>query len=282
MKGSLNMFTKAKKNIAVLLLLCIFLTNGFVICIAFACSDMEDTSVVKTDLITTSEEESFIDTQSLVYHDEKNMTSYIMPNGAEILEEETTEVEQPKVDTVIVEPGDSLWSIAAEYYGDGSLYPYLKETNNLESDTIYDGQVITVEYTEDAVKIEHVVSAYYSNIPDTETPKASNEVIDVEVSDKEDMTYYGDFFITGYDPWCAHCCGSTHGITASGKEAVVGRTVAASMKQFKMGTVLYIEGYGYYTIEDTGCGAGTIDVACFSHDECYAITKHNVSVYVVN
>lgn len=71
------------------------------------------------------------------------------------------------------------------------------------------------------------------------------------------------------------------GITASGVEAVVGRTVA--MHQVDMhilgieyGDRIYIEGIGERVVEDTGCRQGVIDVACESHEECYKVTRYSV------
>lgn len=82
--------------------------------------------------------------------------------------------------------------------------------------------------------------------------------------------YLGTFKITGYDPWCRHCCGKV--------EAVVGTTIA--MKDLEYGTRVYIEGLGEYIVQDRGVGTGVIDVACSSHADCYAITG-NYDVYIV-
>ncbi len=43
-----------------------------------------------------------------------------------------------------VKNGDTLWDIAVKYYGNGSEYKKIKELNNLNSDTIYAGQVIKI------------------------------------------------------------------------------------------------------------------------------------------
>lgn len=95
------------------------------------------------------------------------------------------------------------------------------------------------------------------------------------------MTYLGNYYITGYSPWCGHCCGKAvpDAITASGVVAEVGRTIAMC-KDFAFGTKIYIDGLGYYVVEDRGVGKGCIDVACNNHSECYAITGH-YDVYIV-
>ena len=98
--------------------------------------------------------------------------------------------------------------------------------------------------------------------------------------DTSGFTYLGSYRITGYTPGCAHCCGNTKGITASGVPAVIGRTIAA--KGFSFGQTLYIKGYGFYVVEDRGgFAAGTIDMAAGSHEACYSITSSGVDVYLV-
>lgn len=94
------------------------------------------------------------------------------------------------------------------------------------------------------------------------------------------LTYLGRYRITGYCT-CSKCCGKSDGITASGTTATVGRTCAAG-KDLPFGTVLYIDGIGYRTVEDRGGGVngGHIDVLCNDHPECYSITGW-YDVYVV-
>ncbi|MGL5439484.1 MAG: 3D domain-containing protein [Filifactoraceae bacterium] len=98
----------------------------------------------------------------------------------------------------------------------------------------------------------------------------------------KEMTYVGNFKLTGYCP-CQSCSEGWGTQTSSGRKATAGVTVAAS-KQFPIGTKLYIEGVGYRTVDDRG-GAikgNKIDVFVNSHSECYnpaynATTK----VYIV-
>lgn len=92
--------------------------------------------------------------------------------------------------------------------------------------------------------------------------------------------YLGVYWVTGYDLWCPHCQGKWVGVTASGIEPEVGRTIAMC-DQFSFGTQIYIEGLGFYVVEDRGVGAGQIDVACNNHDECYALTGH-YKVWVID
>lgn len=55
------------------------------------------------------------------------------------------------VESVQIEKGDSLWSIAKEYYSDecGGMKQYIneiKKTNHLYSDTIHEGNYLLVPY----------------------------------------------------------------------------------------------------------------------------------------
>lgn len=54
--------------------------------------------------------------------------------------------------------------------------------------------------------------------------------------------------VTAYCP-CAHCCGFTGGITASGKPVRVGY---AAVNWLPFGTPLYIDGVGRVIVEDRG------------------------------
>ena len=86
--------------------------------------------------------------------------------------------------------------------------------------------------------------------------QTASEAVSVEPP-KEVRVHVGTFKITHYDPWVT---GTNR--TASRKTASDGIDlwVAANPEDFPIGTELYIEGYGYRTVEDTGVPQGTIDV----------------------
>ena len=79
----------------------------------------------------------------------------------------------------------------------------------------------------------------------------------------------GELYITGYDPYCKHCCGKSDGVTASGVKAEIGMV---AMKDLPFGTRIRIEGMGEYVVQDRGVKSGVVDVVCENHDECYKIT----------
>lgn len=96
---------------------------------------------------------------------------------------------------------------------------------------------------------------------------------------KPKLTSIGTCYITGYDN-CVQCCGKwAGGPTASGVMPTVNHTVAMS-SAYPFGTRIYIDGLGYYTVEDRGVGSGTVDVYCNNHSEAYAITGY-YQVYLV-
>lgn len=46
-----------------------------------------------------------------------------------------------------VQKGESLWSIAEDYYGDGRQYTRIKEANSLKSDVIHPNTILTIPST---------------------------------------------------------------------------------------------------------------------------------------
>ena len=112
------------------------------------------------------------------------------------------------------------------------------------------------------------------------------ELTTVKFEDVPKLRELGRFKITGYTPTCTHCCGKSDGIGASGREIVIGESVAMNqtdMQNFGLeyGDKIYIEGIGERVIVDTGCGQGVVDVACDSHESCNAITGYYRVHYVI-
>ena len=89
------------------------------------------------------------------------------------------------------------------------------------------------------------------------------------------MIYVGQFQLTAY-AWTGNRC-------ANGKYPTVKHTVATHKHDFPMGTKLYIEGYGYYVVEDRGgFKQGVIDIYMHDHNTCVQFgRKHGAKVYVV-
>lgn len=150
--------------------------------------------------------------------------------------------------------GDTLYDLAKRWYGNGNYYTYIVKWNE-KADAHIDPDDVLKMYT--------------------------YEILMKQVeADKPAMRYIGNFRITGYDPYCRHCCGKSNGITASGRKAELG--VTAGSNSLPLGTKVYIEGVGYYRIDDRGGSSkNLIDIACSSHNACYQITRSSAKVYIV-
>ncbi len=112
--------------------------------------------------------------------------------------------------------------------------------------------------------------------------KETDYVADSVEPQDADSEKYGDFLgvfeVTAYCP-CKKCCGKTNGITASGKKAKAGRTIATS-SQFSFGTKLVVGGK-VYTVEDRG-GAikgNRIDIFFASHKQALQFGRRKMKVY---
>lgn len=213
--------------------------------------------------------------------------------------ESTTEPEKewPKYHTVV--NGDTWYNISIQYFGTDTYADALAYTNNRNmTEYIVIGEILTIE--EESYLIHIIEDIRNDNSTDQyyffeagpfgyKYGQRSNPAIDVTISkdctgknntedvDTSTFEYLGKHLITGYDPYCTHCCSGT-GLMASGNYAVNGYSVASS---YPLGTTLYIEGYGFYVVEDRGVEGKHIDIAAPSHEACYAITNESVAVYIV-
>ena len=210
-----------------------------------------------------------------------------------------------------IQNGDNWYTIATKYYGTGELFKALQKYNNIEG-YIHAGMEIIIPSKDDPelIKInEDIANQFAKSLKEFQdsvkgtTIKAGtngeyqygtrmNPAVDITVPDGSDMKNYtgevdtsgydlvGAWRITGYTPGCVHCCESAEGITASGVKAINGYTVAAG-PSLPFGTTIYIEGYGYYVVEDRGPRDGLIDICCPTHEDCGPVTKRGVNVYIV-
>lgn len=87
-----------------------------------------------------------------------------------------------------------------------------------------------------------------------------------------DRIYLGNMRITGYV--------ATGNATASGEMPYVGGVALSTAYGIPYGTRIYIDGFGEYVVNDTGCAYGVVDVFCNTIDECYALTSY-ADVYLL-
>ena len=119
-------------------------------------------------------------------------------------------------------------------------------------------------------------------IPAEITEDDSDEASEAEQTTEDigevipEMKHLGSLRITGYV--------STGSPTASGEMPYVGGVAVNSsfMSDYGLeyGDTVYIDGLGWYTLNDTGCQYGVVDVFCGSAEECYALTSYADVYYV--
>ena len=103
-------------------------------------------------------------------------------------------------------------------------------------------------------------------------PIVEEEPVAIEETEPLEMEYLGNLYITGYV--------ATGNPTASGPYPYVGGVAMSRSYGLPWGTTIYIDGLGYYTLFDTGCSYGVVDVFCNTIPECYDLTSWR-DVYVV-
>ena len=236
--------------------------------------------------------------ETLEYFNEQYMDYFAESEFKNIIEEESV-IE----DTIYkVQSGDSYYKICQKFYDNGDYCYALASYNNLDArNVLYTGCELKIPDIDDekfvscCKSVKQTSATSEKKNTSTQTlefkQKAEEEVKPVVSNnpvknnpgkvDTSGYTYLGVYTVTGYTPGCTHCCGKSNGITASGVPAVCGRTIAA--KGIEFGKTLYIEGYGYYVVEDRGgFRSNVIDMAAPSHEACYAITNRTgVNVYIV-
>jgi 3D (Asp-Asp-Asp) domain-containing protein len=99
-----------------------------------------------------------------------------------------------------------------------------------------------------------------------------------------ELVYLGNFQLTHYcNERREHICGYGKGITATGTQATVGRTVAVDPKVIPYGTQIYIEGYGWRTAEDCGGGVKNrqIDILVDTHSQALSLGVQGGGVWIL-
>ena len=229
--------------------------------------------------------------------DSTNPTESIIQTTTETTEPTESKDEWPKYHTVV--KGDTWYNLSMAYFNTDEYADALAYINNRKiTDYIFIGETLTIGSESYLIQMSGLIKNYDfgENYHFFEAGpfgykygEKSNPAIDITVSkdctgknytgevDTSTFEYVGKHAITGYDPYCTHCCSGT-GLMASGNYAINGYSIAAS---YPLGTTLYIEGYGFYMVEDRGVSGKHIDIAAPSHQDCYALTSNSVAVYIV-
>lgn len=164
-----------------------------------------------------------------------------MGNGNNIDRDEPVEYVEPEGSS----PDESCEDIAGAVRAEDAGLSYPEDTTFIEEDTTF--------IEEDATFIEEDATS--------------------------GMIYLGEYTISFYCE-CSICCGEwAYGATASGAMPTAWHTVASG--QFDFGTQLYIDGLGYFVVEDRGVDGNWLDVFVDDHNEALSLGLQSRSVYLV-
>lgn len=143
---------------------------------------------------------------------------------------------------------------------------------------IQENQKLTAEL----LKQNEVVQNLSEQVTELRTKPMAVKTISEEVK-KESKVYLGNFKITHYCA-CTKCCGpNAQGITASGKRVEANKTIAVDPSVIKLGSKVYIDGYGYMEAQDTGSAikGNIIDVYVEDHQEALMMGVQYKDVFLV-
>lgn len=214
--------------------------------------ELSDNKTIKITKIADSEE---ISETAEIENSEDITTDSLLQSYESVVEKIETVQEEIPFETITkdVSNGATTKKDSVVQEGKNGLKEVtykIKYQNEVEIEKTVISEVVVQEPVNKIVQVQKKVqTTRSSDMPRTTT----TAVIDGET-----------YKITAYCS-CAKCCGKSTGRTASGTQATVGRTVAASAK-FAFGTKLNIGGH-IYTVEDRG-GAiqgNRIDIYVNSH-----------------
>lgn len=112
----------------------------------------------------------------------------------------------------------------------------------------------------------------------------ANQTISDLKTNEYKFVYLGNFKLTHY---CSekyeHICGEGHGITYTGTEATVEKTIAVDPRVIPYGTRVYIEGYGWRIAEDCGGAVNDnhIDILVDTHEHALDLGTVNGDVWIL-
>lgn len=122
------------------------------------------------------------------------------------------------------------------------------------------------------IRLDYILKTQ-QDIAETVTDMQTEQSIDLleKTPSRGDMrpTSLGEFEITYYDA-CIKCCSKTDGITATGTQATVGRTIAVDPKVIALGSTVWIDGHQYIA-EDVGGAIKDKHIDIFVTDHAIAL-----------
>lgn len=109
------------------------------------------------------------------------------------------------------------------------------------------------------------------------------ESMPISYNQKLPFTNIGQFDLSFYCP-CEKCVGKKKIIrTASGTKPKANYTIAVDTRIIPLGSILYIEGFGYFIAQDTGSAikGNRIDIFVDSHQQALKLGRKKANVYLL-
>ena len=162
-----------------------------------------------------------------------------------------------------------------------TITDYKSSTTDRVVDDIDTQQVTTITFPKTNVTTTTTTTTTLikttTTTPDTITKPNPVETTTIPITDEIEWI---DFNCSAYCT-CVQCTGGG-GITASGTVPKANWTIAAS-RQYPFGTLIYIEGYGTYCVEDRGGAINNnkIDIYFGTHSEACNFGRRYLRGYVV-
>lgn len=161
---------------------------------------------------------------------------------------------------------------AVEYLTAGAILLYCFGTMIIQENRMLTAQIN---------KQNEVVQNLSEQVTELRIKPMAVKTISEEV--KKSKIYLGNFKITHYCA-CTKCCGpNAQGITASGKPVEENKTIAVDPSVIKLGSNVYIDGYGYMEAQDTGSAikGNIIDVYVEDHQEALQMGVQYKDVFLI-
>ena len=254
---------KKRKKIFIIFLIIILIITGFGI---YLMNNNIKQNIDSITVIATITENTIQETNSII-NDNIIIEEKITPEEKEIIMYTNTGVhmrDQASLEGKII---DTLYiNTEVTTIGEENGWTKIKQEDNI--------YYIKSEYlSKEKTEIKPVVTSRGST-------KRTDNAAAAQTKSNNNSSYLGKYKLTYYCS-CSKCCGKSDGITASGKKAQEGITVASN--SLPLGTKISINGH-IYTVQDRGgMASNVIDVFVSSHQKALNLgVKYNVPVYKVN
>ena len=254
---------KKRKKIFIIFLIIILIITGFGI---YLMNNNIKQNIDSITVIATITENTIQETNSII-NDNIIIEEKITPEEEEITMYTNTGVHMRDQASLKGKIIDTLYiNTEVTTIGEENGWTKIKQEDNV--------YYIKSEYlSKEKTEIKPVVTSRGS------TKRTDNAAAAQTKSNNNNSSYLGKYKLTYYCS-CSKCCGKSNGITASGKKAQEGITVASN--SLPLGTKISIDGHVYEVQDRGGMASNVIDVFVSSHQKALNLgVKYNVPVYKV-